>query len=65
MTPWPFLSSRLQPVSPRVSEPSSPIPQGAAQRAARGRALVEREYSARRYAEKVARAYAAVEAAVG
>lgn len=40
-------------------------PVQAAQRAARGRALIERDYSPRRYAEKVARAYAAVEAAVG
>jgi len=40
-------------------------PVQAAQRAARGRALVEREYSPRRYAEKVARAYVAVEAGVG
>jgi glycosyltransferase involved in cell wall biosynthesis len=40
-------------------------PVEAAQRAARGRAVVEREYSPRRYAEKVALAYAAVEAAVG
>ena len=40
-------------------------PVEAARRAARGRALIEREYSPRRYAEKVARAYAAVSAAVG
>jgi len=40
-------------------------PVEAAKRAARGRALIERDYSPRRYAEKVARAYAAVEAAVG
>jgi glycosyltransferase involved in cell wall biosynthesis len=40
-------------------------PVEAAQRAARGRAVVEREYSLGRYAEKVARAYSAVEAAVG
>jgi glycosyltransferase involved in cell wall biosynthesis len=35
-------------------------PAGARERAARGRALIEREYSPARYAEKVARAYAAV-----
>ena len=40
-------------------------PVQAEERAARGRALIERDYSPRRYAEKVARAYAAVEAAVG
>jgi len=40
-------------------------PVQADERAARGRALIERDYSPRRYAEKVARAYAAVEAAVG
>jgi len=40
-------------------------PLQADERAARGRALIERDYSPRRYAEKVARAYAAVEAAVG
>ena len=44
-------------------------PAEAAQRAARGRALIQREYSPRRFAEKVARAYADVssemEAAVG
>ena len=33
-------------------------PREAAQRAARGRALIERDYSAHRFAEKVARAYA-------
>jgi glycosyltransferase involved in cell wall biosynthesis len=40
-------------------------PSEASRRAARGRALIERDYSRRRYAEKVARAYAAVEAALG
>ena len=40
-------------------------PVQADERAARGRSLIERDYSPRRYAEKVARAYAAVEAAVG
>ncbi len=35
-------------------------PAAAAERAARGRALIEREYSRARYAEKVARAYAAL-----
>lgn len=40
-------------------------PSEASQRAARGRALIEREYSARRYAEKVAQVYAEVEAALG
>jgi glycosyltransferase involved in cell wall biosynthesis len=40
-------------------------PAEASRRAARGRAVVEREYSLGRYAEKVARAYAAVEAALG
>jgi hypothetical protein len=39
-------------------------PVAAATRAARGRALIERDYSPRRFAEKVARAYAAVEAVV-
>ena len=33
-------------------------PEGAAQRAAQGRALIERDYSAERFAEKVERAYA-------
>ena len=36
-------------------------PKDAAARAARGRALVDREYSGARYAEKVAAAYAEVE----
>jgi glycosyltransferase involved in cell wall biosynthesis len=40
-------------------------PVEAAERAARGRALIEREYSPRRYAEKVARAYETVAASVG
>jgi glycosyltransferase involved in cell wall biosynthesis len=40
-------------------------PVAAGQRAARARALIERDYSKHRYAEKVARAYAAVAAAVG
>jgi glycosyltransferase involved in cell wall biosynthesis len=40
-------------------------PAAATDRAARGRALIEREYSLPRYTEKVARAYAEVEAAVG
>lgn len=40
-------------------------PVEAGQRAARGRALIERDYSPRRYAEKVARAYEAVAASVG
>jgi glycosyltransferase involved in cell wall biosynthesis len=39
-------------------------PKDAAARAARGRALVDREYSGERYAEKVAAAYAAVERSV-
>jgi glycosyltransferase involved in cell wall biosynthesis len=38
-------------------------PDEAARRAARGRALVEREYSAQRYAQKVEAAYAHVAAA--
>jgi glycosyltransferase involved in cell wall biosynthesis len=40
-------------------------PEGAAQRAARGRALIEKDYSPRRFAEKVARAYAEISAEVG
>jgi glycosyltransferase involved in cell wall biosynthesis len=40
-------------------------PVEAAERAARGRLLIERDYSPRRYAEKVARAYDAVAASVG
>jgi glycosyltransferase involved in cell wall biosynthesis len=40
-------------------------PSEASRRADRGRALIERDYSRRRYAEKVAQAYAQVEAALG
>jgi glycosyltransferase involved in cell wall biosynthesis len=40
-------------------------PAEASRRADRGRALIERHYSRRRYAEKVAQAYAQVEAALG
>ena len=40
-------------------------PSEAARRADRGRALIERDYSKRRYAEKVAQAYAQVEATLG
>ena len=40
-------------------------PVAAAQRAARGRALIEREYSQKRFAEKVACAYAGVSAKLG
>jgi glycosyltransferase involved in cell wall biosynthesis len=40
-------------------------PVQAEERAARGRALIEREYSPRRFAEKVGRAYDTVTAAVG
>jgi glycosyltransferase involved in cell wall biosynthesis len=39
-------------------------PASAAERAARGRALIERHYSAQRFAEKVARAYAEITAEV-
>src|SRR6185369_461951 len=40
-------------------------PEGSRRRAARGRLLVEREYSASRYAEKVAAAYGGVTRRVG
>ena len=63
-TPWPGWWSRRRPASPRASGPCSPIPAEARRRAARGLALIAREYSEARHAEKVAAAYAAIEATI-
>jgi hypothetical protein len=64
---WPRGATRIPPHTQLLDVALATLgdPAAAAQRAGRGVALIEREYSAERYAEKVAAAYAHVAAVAG